>query len=98
MANDQPEGREYDRTCGKMNIPTDEELEALGALRRIKERVRAIKEKMAAISPSEGEKERELLDSLEKELERLREEWRRWERKKEDAARERMIKLGHVER
>ena len=85
-------------TCpGKIEVPTREEQEALGAMRAIKERVRVLKKRLAAPGAEEdGEKSDQVVE-IEAELERLREEWNRWEERRAAAARERMIILGHEE-
>ena len=81
--------------CRPMEIPTDEEVRALDRLREIKERVRELKNDLSRMtlnaSPSEqrNQAERELIE--------LKKEWQDWEKKREEAARARMIALGHLE-
>jgi len=68
---------------------------ALQSLRSIKERVRQLKSRMRSIGTSKNNRDGEELSTLKKELERLRSDWDQWETKRQKAARERMILLGH---
>ncbi len=77
---------------GKVEIPTQKELEALNRLREIKEKVRE-KKKALAQSKTTGQKEK--ITALEKELSELKLQWDEWEKKRDEAARERMVLLGH---
>jgi hypothetical protein len=83
-------------SCKPIEIPTDDEVRAPNALRDIKSRVRKLKEIMMneftdnSLSTDKIRAESELLQ--------LKKEWEEWEKKKEAAARERMIALGHIER
>jgi hypothetical protein len=77
---------------GKLQVPTVQEKEALDAMRSIKERVRALKKRLTA--PGSDETTGEILE-LEKELAHLKVEWDKWEQKRQKAAKERMILLGH---
>ena len=81
--------------CGNIQVPTEDELVALNAMRAIKEQVRILKQRIAAIHKSGHGENGEELPGIEKEMARLREEWRKWEEKREKAAKERMILLGH---
>lgn len=81
--------------CGEVEIPTAAEQEALGALRSIKERVRAIKDRAASLEAGEEGIRTQELSTLRQDLEILRKEWGHWEEKRKSAARERMILLGH---
>jgi len=86
------------RTCpGKMEIPTEKEKEALGAMKTIKERVRALKKRLASLDASDGDEGADEIVAKEEELARLKVEWDRWEEKRGAAAKERMIILGHEE-
>lgn len=76
-------------TCGPVEVPTKDEKEALDALLRIKGRVREIKDR---IETATGE-----TASLEEELKGLRSEWETWQKRREEAARKRMVLLGHEE-
>ncbi|MBW1998401.1 MAG: hypothetical protein JRJ29_10620 [Deltaproteobacteria bacterium] len=80
--------------CSEREIPDKNELEALNAMRRIKERVRTIKRKIDDLRSREGNGSPEV-KTLQEEVKRLRDEWNLWEKRREEAARERMIKLGH---
>lgn len=79
---------------GKIEIPTKREQEALGKMKAIKERVRELKSQLNIIEEDSLEK-----DSVEakRELDRLKVEWETWETKRKEAAKERMIFLGHEE-
>lgn len=81
--------------CEGVEVPTKDELVALNALREIKNRVRDIKTMLSELSPIDNKVE-EILE-LEEEMKRLRAEWEEWEKRKEEAARQRMILLGHEE-
>ena len=78
---------------GKLQVPTEEEKEALDAMKSIKERVRALKKRLTK-GPGRDETTGERL-ALEKELAHLKVEWDEWEQKRQKAAKERMILLGH---
>jgi len=80
---------------GRIEVPTPEETVALQSLRSIKERVRQLKSRMRSIGTSKNNRDGEELSTLKKELERLRSDWDQWETKRQKAARERMILLGH---
>ncbi|MBW1734441.1 MAG: hypothetical protein JRJ09_06825 [Deltaproteobacteria bacterium] len=83
-------------TCpGKIEIPTGEEREALMAMKAIKERVRLVKERLAALRASDLERDSSEGLKMEGELSSLKEEWDRWEKKRVAAAKRRMIILGH---
>ncbi|MBW2066527.1 MAG: hypothetical protein JRJ03_16580 [Deltaproteobacteria bacterium] len=80
--------------CSEREVPDDNELEALNAMRRIKDRVRMIRKRIDEVHSSEGNGSAEV-ETLQEELKRLKDDWSRWEKRREEAARERMIKLGH---
>jgi len=82
-------------SCKKIDVPTDEEVCALNELRCIKERVRELKKKISDLSAGVLPGTRDDLMILEKEMADLKEEWLSWEEKRQLAARERMIILGH---
>ena len=84
-------------SCKKIDVPTEEEVCALNELRCIKERVRGLKKKIADLSAGVVAGTRDDLLVLEKEMADLKEEWLAWEEKRQQAARERMIILGHEE-
>ena len=81
----------------KPRVPSDKEVEALDALRAIKDSARALKERMKALRDERTEKAGVEIAEIEKELNRMRVEWDSWEKKRLAAARERMILLGHEE-
>jgi len=82
-------------SCKKIDVPTEEELCALNELRCIKERVRELKKKISDLSAGLMPGTRDDLMVLEKEMADLKEEWLSWEDKRQQAARERMVILGH---
>ena len=82
------------RSCKPIEIPTDDEVKALNALRDIKDRVRSLKNLMIEKDNNSGYGEGK--EKLESELLKLKTEWKEWEKKREYAARERMIALGHI--
>jgi hypothetical protein len=81
--------------CKQLDVPTDEEVCALNELRCIKERVRELKKKISDLSAGLVPGTRDDLMILEKEMADLKEEWLSWEEKRQQAARERMVILGH---
>jgi len=87
-----------DRTCaGKLEVPTEKETEALGAMKSIKERVRALKKRLASLDTLGLDQDVDEILTAENELARLKVDWDRWEEKRKAAAKERMIILGHEE-
>jgi len=88
---------EVDSCCKKMEVPSEEEVAALKAMKAIKERVRDLKKRLSKISSShKGEDQAEALE-LEKKMQALKAQWNDWEEKRKKAAKERMILLGHEE-
>ena len=82
---------------GKLEVPTPAEKEALDKMRDIKERVRPLKSRLAALKYSghdEGDPE---IFELNNELSCLKNEWDKWEQIRQKAAKERMVFLGHEE-
>lgn len=80
-------------SCHKIEVPSDDEVKALRAMKKIKQRVREIKKVL-------NEKQNNvLLQGVESELNReltcLKKEWQEWEEKRAEAARIRMVILGH---
>ena len=82
-------------SCKKIDVPTDDEVCALNELRCIKERVRELKKRISDLSDGLVAGTRDDLMILEKQMEDLKEEWLSWEEKRQQAAKERMIILGH---
>lgn len=83
------------KSCKPIQVPTEDELVALNAMRTIKDRSREVKKKLYEISFLDGDENAGKILELEREMEQLKAEWREWERKRKDATRERMILLGH---
>ena len=75
------------KSCKGGELPTEDEMVALNAMRAIKDRVRDLKKRIAGGLGSVPE--------LEREMTQLKAEWNEWEKKRKEAARERMIILGH---
>ncbi len=84
-----------EKICKGIDVPNDNEVEALSAMKALKLRVREIKKKISDISLTNKKGKNESLLALEKDLVRLKEEWDRWDKKRSKAARERMVLLGH---
>jgi len=82
---------------GKLEVPTEEEREALRAMKSIKERVRAVKKRLRFLSASDSNESAEEGIELEEELAKLKVDWDIWEEERRKAAKERMITLGHEE-
>jgi hypothetical protein len=82
-------------SCKKIEVPTDEEVCALNELRCIKEEVRDLKKRISDLSAGLVAGTRDDLMILERQMEDLKEEWLSWEEKRQQAAKERMIILGH---
>jgi len=80
--------------CHGIEVPTEDEIQALRAMREIKEKVRDLKHRISRISSSFGEKDGEA-ERLEDEINHLKREWKTWEERLKEAARIRMILLGH---
>ncbi len=92
--NNKEEG--FKRQCGILKIPTEEELEALNMLRKIKKEVRWLRDEKEKILRSK-DSDNSYIDELEKRLAQLKEFWKIWEKKREEAIKKRMIMLGHIE-
>jgi metallophosphoesterase superfamily enzyme len=82
-------------SCKKIEVPTDQEVCALNELRCIKEKVRDLKKKISDLSAGLVPGTRDDLIILEQQMEDLKEQWLSWEEKRQQAAKERMIVLGH---
>ena len=85
------------RTCHRVEVPSREEVNALDEMRKIKGRVRELKKMLSGISSMNEGRDDGKTAELETEMARLKEEWNEWEKKREEAARQRMILLGHEE-
>lgn len=80
--------------CHRIEVPTEDEIQALRAMREIKEKVRDLNHRISGIGSSFGEKDGEA-ERLEEEINHLKREWKKWEERLKEAARIRMILLGH---
>lgn len=84
------------RTCpGKIEIPTPKEQEALEAMRAIKNEGKALELRIAALQAERPEGWEGVLEDLQQRRDVLRTAWKDWEARREEAARERMVLLGH---
>ncbi|MBN1104837.1 MAG: hypothetical protein JXL84_15575 [Deltaproteobacteria bacterium] len=81
--------------CGGIDVPTEAERVALDGMRSVRNEAKALKEKMARIEKEGSAEEKAERDLVRREIDRLRSEWQEWEKKREEAAKERMILLGH---
>jgi hypothetical protein len=88
---------QVDSCCKKLEVPSEDEVVALSAMRAIKERVRELKKRLSELSSSQKDEDKEEALELEKKIEELRAQWNEWEEKRKKAAKERMILLGHEE-
>jgi len=77
---------------GAVEVATRREQDALINLKAIKTRVRELKRARAETGDDLTDQRR---DAIERELQHLKREWDRWEEERREAARERMILLGH---
>jgi hypothetical protein len=83
--------------CREVEVPIEQELKALNALRAIKSQVREIKKQISDLTENQGQDKDEKIKSLELQLAELKQDWNRWDVKRKEAARIRMIMLGHEE-
>ena len=99
MTNKKTEGisEEVNSCCKKPDVPSEEEMVALNAMRSIKERVRDLKKRLSEVSSSHKEGDVEKALELEQKMDALKTQWNEWEEKRQKAAKERMILLGHEE-
>ena len=84
------------KRCKPIEVPTEDELVALNAMRTIKDRSKEVK-RLSEISCLNGDENAGKILELEREMEQLKAEWKKWEEKRKEATRERMILLGHEE-
>ena len=91
MEDDSPIGS----CCKKLEVPSEDEVVALNAMRAIKERVRELKMRLSEISSSQKDEDKAEALELQKKIEELKVQWNEWEEKRKKAAKQRMILLGH---
>jgi septal ring factor EnvC (AmiA/AmiB activator) len=84
-------------TCKQVEVPTEDEVEVLNAMRALKERVRSVKGRIAELSNPRDAAESEERSRLEKEMATLKTEWDKLDEQRTEAARVRMVLLGHEE-
>jgi hypothetical protein len=77
-----------------VEVPTRREQEALKKLKAIKAQVRQLKQLKSETGDDMGDQRR---DGIERALHHLKQEWNRWEEERKEAAKARMILLGHEE-
>jgi hypothetical protein len=87
--------------CLPKDYVIKEEEEALAVLRGLKKQVHAAKAKRSEITQaleadSGNAKLKNELDACEAKLKELREQWDEWDRKRQSATREKLIRLGHI--
>ena len=87
----------FETTCKQVEVPTEDEVEALNAMREVKERVRSIKGRISRLSNPRDAAETGERTRLETEMAQLKKEWEKLEERRCQAARERMVLLGHEE-
>lgn len=83
-----------DHGCRRVQVPTEEELVALNAMRDIKKEASSLKERIRRLEGTAGAPER---TELQERIDRLKKEWNGWEEKRKAEAKRRMILLGHEE-
>ena len=81
--------------CRPVEIPSDDEVKALNKLLEIKKRVRELKRELSNMASDASSNEQKT--QADDELTELKKEWEEWEKKRDKAARDRMIALGHLE-
>ena len=86
-----------DNICKGVEVPSDDEVEALKVMKALKLRVREIKKRISDLSSAEKDEDSRTKSVLEEDLKQLKKEWDQWEEKRSKAAKERMIMLGHEE-
>lgn len=89
------ETNEFSKYCRGVQVPSEDEVVALNAMRNIKGRVRELKKRLSLLSSSGRDEHVEEIAALDKEMNRLKAEWNGWEERRKNAASERMILLGH---
>ncbi len=82
---------------GRIEVPTEKEREALAAMRAIKRRARELKGYLGEQKTPGPDKDGRDIGEMRRELTRLKKDWEKWEKNRRQAARERMILLGHEE-
>jgi hypothetical protein len=98
MMADLQENRLYcEKGCREVEVPSEQELSALNAMRGIKNRVREIKKQISDLTENHGQDKRDEIRTLQHQLDALKEDWNLWDEKRKEAARIRMIMLGHEE-
>jgi hypothetical protein len=86
---------ECSNMCGEIQVPTEDELNALNAMRSLRQKARLLKLQLDRLERNEAGKEELEKDRVRLELDRLRREWLEWECRRQRASNERMILLGH---
>ncbi|MEW6665559.1 MAG: hypothetical protein AB1512_10130 [Thermodesulfobacteriota bacterium] len=81
--------------CREVEIPSDDELVALNAMRSIREKAKALREEMDRLQKTEPAQAGPERIRMQRQLDLLKQEWQEWEKKKNIAAKEKMVLLGH---
>jgi len=97
MADMQEKRLNCGESCREVEIPIELELKALNALRGIKSEVREIKKQISDLTENQDRDRDEEIKSLQLRLAALKQDWNRWDVKRKEAAKIRMIMLGHEE-
>lgn len=83
--------------CRRIQVPTEEELVALNAMRAIRREAKLLKEQLQSLPETNGPDSLTERIELQKKLDRYKLEWNGWEEKRKAAAKRRMVLLGHEE-
>ena len=94
MAEFSENGTKCGQGCHRIEVPSEKEVEALNAMREIKIRVRELHKAISLLSANKPGQDEELQHPG-LEMERLKKKWKEWEENRKEAARLRMILLGH---
>ena len=97
MENRHKNGEGRLKSCGRVDVPTQNEISALQGMRRIKERVRDLRSRLSAFSSGRVAEKPGERETFEDEMQRLKSEWEALEEERKKAAHDRMVLLGHEE-
>jgi hypothetical protein len=83
--------------CRRIQVPTEEELAALNAMRAIRGEAKLLKERLKTLSDEKSTDSFPERIALQEKMDRFKVEWNGWEEKRKAAAKRRMVLLGHEE-
>jgi hypothetical protein len=86
-----------ENVCRRIQVPMEEEVVALNAMRAIRREAKLLKERLQALSETHGPDLLPERIELQEKVERFKAEWKGWEEKRKAAAKKRMVLLGHEE-